>query len=91
MNNLCEDELGNLSLKLEYIQDNTKRDYFEQWLDFEYRKNVDGIWEVPRTTDKVKKLNIAKQTAKVFEDHNIELAICEKLSKMMFTAFSENS
>ena len=91
MNNLCEDELGNLSLKLEYIQDNTKRDYFDQWLDFEYRKNVDGIWEVPRTTDKVKKLNIAKQTAKVFEDHNIELAICEKLSKMMFTAFSENS
>ena len=91
MNNLCIDGLGNLSLKLEYIEDDDKRSYFDDWLDFEYRKNEEGVWEVARTTDKVKKLNIAKQTAKVFEDKNIELAICEKLSKMMFTAFNENS
>ena len=90
MSSLCLDELGNLLLKLDNIEDPSTRNYLDEWIEFaEYQKTVDGLI-FPKTKDEVKFIRIAKETEHEFEDRNVKLAICEKLSSRMHGALNEN-
>ena len=90
MSSLCLDELGNLLLKLDNIEDPSTRNYLDEWVEFaEYQKTVDGLI-FPKTKDEVKFIRIAKETEHEFEDRNVKLAICEKLSSRMHGALNEN-
>ncbi len=91
MNTLCLDEMGNLSLRLEQIDDISKKKNIDGFLKAAKYQNVDDVWLFPKTKNDVKFLGIATQTKKKFEKINLPIELCKQLSEKIFTAMEENS
>lgn len=91
MNSLCLDNMGNLSLRLDSIDDASKKKNIGDFLKFAKYQMRDDAWIFPRTENDVKFLDIAIQTKKKFEKINLPIELCPQLSEKIFTAMEENS
>jgi hypothetical protein len=91
MNIICLDEMGNLSLRLDSIDDASKKKNIVGFLKAAKYQNVDDVWLFPKTSNDVKFLSIATQTKKKFEKLNLPIELCKQLSEKIFTAMEENS